>query len=124
MSALVALGDKNILQELISYSKDDDPNVRLRAIQQLSELKDPSIVELIEYKALRDPNKKVQKAARDILEKIKKEQQEAAENANKTNSIEKIEIDTVVTEPKTETAKEPPKSKLIESFEKSPHKKK
>jgi HEAT repeat protein len=124
MSALVALGDKNILQELISYSKDDDPNVRLRAIQQLSELKEPSIVELIEYKALRDPNKKVQKAAKDILEKIKKEQREAAENANKTNSIEKIEIDSVITEPKTEPVKDAPKSKLIESFEKVPHKKK
>lgn len=130
MSALVAMGDKNILQEIIAYTKDDDPNVRIRAIQQLSELNDPSIVELIEYKALRDPNKRVQKTAKDILEKMKKQEATASpETTNKdknkgSESIEKIHLDNQITPPKN-SGKEKnsqPNTKLIESFEGSPKK--
>lgn len=130
MSALVAMGDKNILQEIIAYTKDDDPNVRIRAIQQLSELNDPSIVELIEYKALRDPNKRVQRAAKDILEKMKKQETtNPPETTNKdksksSESIEKIQVDTHINPPKNSTKDKnsQPNTKLIENFDSVPKK--
>ena len=71
ISALILLGDKDILKDLIVYAKDDDPSVRLRAIKQLGEVPDPNVIELIEYKAQRDPNRKVQELAKKILEEWK-----------------------------------------------------
>lgn len=68
ISALILLGDKEILKDLIVYAKDDDASVRLRAVKQLGEIPDPSVIDLIEYKATRDPNKKVQDTAKKILE--------------------------------------------------------
>ena len=71
MSALILLGDKDILKDLIVYAKDDDPAVRLRAIKQLGEVPDPNVIELVEYKAQRDPNRKVQELAKKIIEEWK-----------------------------------------------------
>lgn len=71
ISALIMLGDKDILKDLIVYAKDDDPAVRLRAIKQLAEVPDPNVIELVEYKAQRDPNRKVQELAKKILEEWK-----------------------------------------------------
>ena len=71
ISALIVLGDKDILKDLIVYAKDDDPAVRLRAIKQLGEVPDPTVIELMEYKAQRDPNRKVQELAKKILEEWK-----------------------------------------------------
>ena len=71
ISALIQLGDKEILKDLVVYAKDDDASVRLRAIKQLGEIPDPSILELMEYKAQRDPSKKVQEVAKKILEEWK-----------------------------------------------------
>jgi HEAT repeat protein len=68
ISALIMLGDKEILKELVIYAKDDDASVRLRAVKQLGEIPDPSVVELIEYKASRDPSKKIQDVAKKIIE--------------------------------------------------------
>ena len=71
ISALILLGDKDILKDLIVYAKDDDPSVRLRAIKQLGEVPDPNVIELVEYKAQRDPNRKVQELAKKIIEEWK-----------------------------------------------------
>ncbi len=68
ISALIMLGDKEILKELVVYAKDDDATVRLRAVKQLGEIPDPSVIELIEYKASRDPSKKIQETAKKIIE--------------------------------------------------------
>ncbi len=76
IGALIALGDTEILKELISYAKDDDPNIRIRAIRQLAEVANPEAMELIEYKAQRDPSKKVQDVAKKILEEHKKKKEE------------------------------------------------
>ncbi|MCB1141806.1 MAG: HEAT repeat domain-containing protein [Leptospiraceae bacterium] len=72
IAALVTLGDTEILKDLISYAKDDDPNVRLRAIKQLAEINNPEVFELIDYKANRDPSRKVQEVAKKLLEEMKK----------------------------------------------------
>ncbi len=73
IASLVLLGDTEILKDLVSYAKDDDPNVRLRAIKQLGEIENnPEVIELLEYKAQRDPSKKVQEVAKKALEELKK----------------------------------------------------
>ncbi|MBE7413152.1 MAG: HEAT repeat domain-containing protein [Leptospiraceae bacterium] len=70
ISALALLGDKDILKELFVYAKDDDTNVRIRAIKQLGEIKSKEALELLEYKAKRDPSPKVQAAAKKAIEEI------------------------------------------------------
>lgn len=71
VGALVLLGEKEIIQELYEFARDDDAMVRLRAVEHLGNLKDASGIELLEYKRDRDPSPKVQKAARVALDKIK-----------------------------------------------------
>jgi HEAT repeat protein len=75
IGALVALGDSEIMKELVYYAKDDDANIRIRAIKQLAEIDTPEILELLEYKAQRDPSKKVQEVAKKILEDKKKKEE-------------------------------------------------
>jgi len=70
ISALSLLGDKDILKELFAYAKDDDANVRIRAIKQLGETKNKAALELLDYKAKRDPSPKVQAAAKKAIEEI------------------------------------------------------
>lgn len=93
ISALVSLGDSNILKDLVSYAKDDDPNVRMKAIKQLSEIPNPdkSVIELVEYKAQRDPNRKVQELAKKLLIEMKKKEplEPKPEIQNTTNPGEK-----------------------------------
>ncbi len=72
IAALVLLGDTEILKDLVSYAKDDDANVRLRAVKQLGEIDNKEVIELLEYKAQRDPSKKVQEVAKKALEDLKK----------------------------------------------------
>lgn len=72
ITALVSMGDKEILEELYAYARDDDPVVRLRAIKHLTDTGDLSVLEILEYKALRDPSEKVKKAAKIAIEKLKK----------------------------------------------------
>lgn len=76
IGALIALGDTDIMKDLMSYAKDDDPNVRIRAIKQLSEVGSKEAIELIEYKSQRDPSKKVQEIAKKLLEEMKKKELE------------------------------------------------
>ncbi|TGL95504.1 HEAT repeat domain-containing protein [Leptospira barantonii] len=72
VTALVSMGDKDILEELYAYARDDDPVVRLRAIKHLTDTGDMSVLEILEYKAQRDPSEKVKKAAKAAIEKLKK----------------------------------------------------
>ncbi|MBM9502136.1 HEAT repeat domain-containing protein [Leptospira sp. 201903071] len=72
ITALVSMGDKDILEELYAYARDDDPVVRLRAIKHLTDTGDMSVLEILEYKAQRDPSEKVKKAAKIAIEKLKK----------------------------------------------------
>ncbi|TGK14401.1 HEAT repeat domain-containing protein [Leptospira stimsonii] len=72
ITALVSMGDKDILEELYAYARDDDPVVRLRAIKHLTDTGDMAVLEILEYKAQRDPSEKVKKAAKMAIEKLKK----------------------------------------------------
>ncbi|EKO52981.1 hypothetical protein APS47_14980 [Leptospira kirschneri serovar Mozdok] len=72
ITALVSMGDKDILEELYAYARDDDPVVRLRAIKHLTDTGDMSVLEILEYKAQKDPSEKVKKAAKTAIEKLKK----------------------------------------------------
>ncbi|WP_029746307.1 HEAT repeat domain-containing protein [Leptospira kirschneri] len=72
ITALVSMGDKDILEELYAYARDDDPVVRLRAIKHLTDTGDMSVLEILEYKAHKDPSEKVKKAAKTAIEKLKK----------------------------------------------------
>ncbi|WP_001089510.1 HEAT repeat domain-containing protein [Leptospira interrogans] len=72
ITALVSMGDKDILEELYAYARDDDPVVRLRAIKHLTDTGDMSVLEILEYKAQKDPSEKVKKAAKAAIEKLKK----------------------------------------------------
>lgn len=74
ISALVALGDSEVMKELVSYAKDDDPNIRIRAIKQLAEFDTKEMREMLEYKAQRDPSKKVQETAKKLLEELRKKE--------------------------------------------------
>lgn len=68
ITALVSMGDKDILEELYAYARDDDPVVRLRAIKHLTDTGDMSVLEILEYKAQKDPSEKVKKAAKTAIE--------------------------------------------------------
>lgn len=80
LSALVKLGDSSIKDELFSFARDDDPVVRLRAIKFLEDINDPDVVDLLEYKAKRDPSNKVQAAATKALAKLKNGINNSAQN--------------------------------------------
>ncbi|WP_425593118.1 HEAT repeat domain-containing protein [Leptospira licerasiae] len=72
ITALVSLGDKEIIEELYSFARDDDAMVRLRAIKHLAETEDPAVIEILEYKAQRDPSEKVKRAAQSALDQLRK----------------------------------------------------
>ncbi|WP_367897495.1 HEAT repeat domain-containing protein [Leptospira sp. WS58.C1] len=72
ITALVSLGDKEIIEELYSFARDDDAMVRLRAIKHLAETEDPAVIEILEYKAQRDPSEKVKRAAQTALDQLRK----------------------------------------------------
>ncbi|TGK05511.1 HEAT repeat domain-containing protein [Leptospira langatensis] len=72
ITALVSLGDKDIIEELYSFARDDDATVRLRAIKHLAETEDPAVIEILEYKAQRDPSEKVKRAAQAALDQLRK----------------------------------------------------
>lgn len=115
MSALVTLGDNNILQDLIAYAKDDNPSIRIRAIKQLGDLNDKSVIELLEYKAKKDPHRRVRLIAKQVLKKIQK-QTKKSQTTKDSNPIHNIKIDDVEEKPARKIL---PKSGLVDSFESS-----
>lgn len=89
ITALVNLGDRAVLKELIAYARDDDPKVRIGALKKLSEIDDPFVFELIKYKSVKDPNRRVQGVARKILKDMK-QRQPSMEDTYNEKEIEKI----------------------------------
>lgn len=89
ITALVSMGDKEILEELYAYARDDDPVVRLRAIKHLTDTGDPAVLEILEYKAQRDPSEKVKKAAKTAIEKLKKGET-SSDTDSKENELPKF----------------------------------
>lgn len=68
MVALMRLGDRSMVPEIMAAAKDDDPVVRLRAVRQLGEMRIPETKELLEFKAKYDDNPRVKKAAQQALD--------------------------------------------------------
>ncbi|MBL8018383.1 MAG: HEAT repeat domain-containing protein [Leptospirales bacterium] len=68
MIALMRLGDRSMVPEIMSAAKDDDPSVRLRAVRQLGEMKVAEAKDLLAYKAKYDDNVRVKKAAQQALD--------------------------------------------------------
>lgn len=68
MVALMRLGDRSMVPEIMAAAKDDDPTVRLRAVRQLGEMRIAETKELLEYKAKYDENARVKKAAQQALD--------------------------------------------------------
>ena len=66
---------KEIIKELIDFAKDDDSGVRLKSIELMSSFQTPEIKELLEFKSIRDPSPRVQKAAKKALEAYSKPQE-------------------------------------------------
>lgn len=77
LNALIRLGDKSVEGELLASARDDDANVRLRAIKQIGELKLESARELLTFKSSFDDSKKVKKAAKDALLRLDGKQGDA-----------------------------------------------
>lgn len=70
ITALIRLGDDSVVPEIIAAAKDDDSNIRLRAIRQIGEMKLVSAKSLLEFKAEHDESAQVKKAAKESLEII------------------------------------------------------
>ncbi|MBI3394703.1 MAG: HEAT repeat domain-containing protein [Spirochaetia bacterium] len=70
LSALIRLGDKSVEPEILAAAKDDDANVRFRAIKQIGELRLASARELLEFKSKFDESRKVKKAAKQALDRL------------------------------------------------------
>lgn len=68
MVALMRLGDRSMVPEVMSAARDDDPVVRLRAVRQLGEMRTPEAKELLEFKSKYDENARVKKAAKLALD--------------------------------------------------------
>lgn len=88
IAALIRLGDKSVEDELIASAKDDDANVRLRAVRQLGEMKIEKARELLTFKAEYDENARVRKAAKEALAHLdgkgtKRVEDDESEDANK-----------------------------------------
>ena len=91
ITALAKLQDEQIFETLVSMAKDDDEVVRIRAIRQLSEVNNPEVKELLEFKASYDPSPKVQREAKTALEKLEGQAKEEAE-AKKTETKDVPEL--------------------------------
>lgn len=69
LAALIDLGAEGSFEEIVEFTRDDDSVVRLKAVQFLAEIKNEESREIMEYKSLRDPNPKIQRFAKESLEK-------------------------------------------------------
>lgn len=68
LAALVRLGDDDVVQELKSAAKDANAGLRYRAVQYLGDLNQKDARDLLEYKAEHDPDARVRKKARSVLD--------------------------------------------------------
>ncbi|MCX7631996.1 MAG: HEAT repeat domain-containing protein [Turneriella sp.] len=67
IAGLILLQDGEVQDILFNMARDDDEQVRARAIYQIGQLKLASARELLEYKAKYDPSVRVQKEAKKAL---------------------------------------------------------
>jgi len=69
--AAIRMGNKTkLLPYIIAGVKDDDPNMRISSIDYLGEIKENSVIELLEYVQTYDISPRVKKAAKKALENI------------------------------------------------------
>lgn len=85
--SLTALEDENVISILLEMSRDDDENLRLKAVQQLAEIDFEKYRELLDYKAKYDPSPKVQKKAKSYF-KDEEEEEETPEKELERNDEE------------------------------------
>ncbi|WCL50271.1 HEAT repeat domain-containing protein [Leptospira sp. GIMC2001] len=95
LGALIELGDAEVFDEIVEFTKDDDSIVRLRSIQFLLDSKRPEAREILEYKSKRDPSPKVQKAATDALKKLDGETTEGSDSASDETKPESANQDSI-----------------------------
>ena len=69
LNALIRFKDESAEKIVVSLSRDDDPQTRIKSLQELADINLLKYRELIEYKAKYDPNGLVQKIAKGLLEK-------------------------------------------------------
>lgn len=78
ITAVTALGDESVIPRLIESLKSNNPQVRIKSIQLMREIKDKRTIDILKYKMKYDPNTKVRKEAELAIKEI-----EAAENETK-----------------------------------------
>ena len=67
ITALVRLGDTDATPRLMDALRDNNPSVRLRAVQLLKELKDERTIDILKYKMNHDQNSRVRRIAEEAL---------------------------------------------------------
>lgn len=67
IASLILLQDEEVREILYAMARDDDEQVRLRAIHQIGRLKLKDARELLHYKSRHDPSARVQKEAKKAL---------------------------------------------------------
>jgi len=68
LGALVRLGDTRVSADIMAAARDDDANVRLRAVNQLAELKVAEARPLLDFLSRRDPSTQVKRAAKKAID--------------------------------------------------------
>ena len=91
LNTLIRFKDELAEKIILSLSRDDDPQTRIKALQELNEINADKYKKLIEYKAQYDPNPLVQKKAKSLLDKKTNYDKQLAEqeeqSKNKKNGI-------------------------------------
>lgn len=70
LTALIRLGDTSLKRYVLAAARDDDPVMRLRAVEQLGEMRLKEARPLLCYKYENDAHKSVRQAARKAINKI------------------------------------------------------
>ena len=69
-AALIRLGDKSVHKRILAAAKNNDANVRVRAIKQLGEIRLKTARPMLCYKFKHDGSRAVRKAAREAIKSI------------------------------------------------------
>ncbi len=85
INSLIELGDKDVEKILMDMAKDDDDAIRIRAINQIAELKIESARDMLEFKVKYDSSIAVINAAKEALKIL----DEAKKNGDKKEIIPK-----------------------------------
>ncbi len=67
LTALAGLGDADAVPRLMESLKNNNAQVRLKAVTLLGEIKDKRTIDILKYKMEHDPSDKVRKAASNVL---------------------------------------------------------